>query len=431
MIAFDEVAQHLGLKDAHPALRKSWPPAEPMLEQGRNSAFMPETLAESARLLGMPDDFIRDMIAAIPAAKADPVLFPYLVHCRHLLADPAAGWPVAGAGFPVIAPESSPAAGMGYALVFLDQVPAALERFRQRGVPDDVCVETLRDFARWTAEYKRTRGAWGLSNLGWLQTHLGARIFALGRLQFRLEFFGFDYQAWRDRRTGRVLLLAADGMTFLPPGLLAVAAGSPDQPSGAWTASFREGPEDVLGMPVHPGGWARPEPVRLAKRYWERVLKKGDPTVGIHIPAGGPMDFEACGSSFARASVFFKQHVPDHPVTALTCSSWLLDPQFEGRLPDSSNIVRFLREMYLHPVPGGTDYGLFERVFNRQRPARDASLEGMTTLQRGVMSLVREGGTWRSGGSLLFPGDLDWGAQVYRAMWPGKITDTVFNAEQG
>jgi hypothetical protein len=417
MIPFDRVIETLGLGEPHPAMRAAWSASEALFAGARAGFCHPAPLEASARLLGLPEEFIRDMLAAIPAARADPVLFPYLWHCRRLIGDPAAGWPLLGAGFPVIRPDAAPAAGMGYALVFLDSVAECRQRFRDLGVPEAVCLETLQDFGRWIAEYKKARGAWGLSNLGWMQTHLRARIFSLGRLQFRLEWFGLDFHAWRETGTGRVLLLAGEGMSFQPPGLQAYGEGAAQAP-GAWTATYRETADEVAGMPVDPRGAADPVPVRLPRSRWEPVLTKGDPVIGIHIPAGGPMDFAACGESFARALAFFPKFFPSHPITAFTCGSWLLDPQFEGRLPETTNTLRFLREMYLHPLPGGTDYALFERVFDRKRPAADVSLDGMTTLQKAVMGLVREGGAWRAGASLLFPADLAWGARPYRAMWP-------------
>lgn len=422
MTAFGQIAERLGLGEMHPILREAWPASEALFAAGRAPLFEAEPLAEEARRLGMPDDFIADLAAAIPVVEADPVLSAYLFHCRRLLSDPAAGWPVFGAGFPVINPDSSPAARMGYALVFLALVPGASDLFRQRGIPDGVILDTLGDFVRWTGEHKRIRGAWGLTNLGWLQNHLRARLFALGRLQFKLEQFGPDFHGWRERATGRVLLLAGEGMRFQPPGLLAY--GECVVPvSGSWAARYREESGAVEGMPVDPRGFVGDKPVRLSLDRWEPILKKGDPTIGIHIPAGGPMDFDACAESFARAFDFFPRHVPEHPAAAFTCGSWLLDPQFEGRLPESSNILRFLRAMYLHPLPGGTDAGLYERVFDRRRPAADTPLEGLTTLQRAVVGLLREGGSWRAGAGLFFPRDGRWGTQVYRAMWPGGVDE--------
>jgi hypothetical protein len=385
MIPFELVETKLGLKDSPPRLRVTWPASQLLFEQDIARFADPPQICEACRTLGMPDEFMEAALKALHALRSDDVLARYLWHCRRLLTASDAGWPVLGAIFPVIRPDASPAAGMGYALVFLNLFRTAMRRFRERGVEENVALDTLRDFNRWVEEYRAKHGVWGLWNLGWLQNHLRARLFTLGRLQFRMEEYAFDFQAWRQPSTGRVLLLTGDG------------------------------------LPVDPRGRIGSEPVTVLGEDWVRVLKQGDPTVGIHIPAGSPMDFDACGQSFSRVRGFFARHAPDHPMKALTCNSWLLDPQFEGRLPDSSNVVRFLREMYLYPFPGATDDGLFERVFENRRPSLQESETGMTTMQKAVLKFMREGGKWRAGAAVLFPDDLQWGSQVYRRMWPEGI----------
>lgn len=429
MMPFDAVALKLGLKDPPPRLRETWEASQLKFGSEIAQFAAPPQVIEACRELGMPEPFLEAALKAVHEVRADEALSRYLWHCRRLLTELDSGWPVMGGGFPVLRAESSPGAGMGYALVFLNLYRMARRRFRDRGVPDDVALDTLRDFIRWVDDYRQKHGVWGLWNLGWLQHHLRARIFTLGRLQFKIEAYAFDFHAWRQSATGRVLLLAGDGMIFHPDGYFADADRAPQPVPGAWRAVYEESIGFVRGMPVTPAGRVCREPVTLPRPEWCPVLQKGSATVGIHIPAGSPMDFDACGDSIARVSGFFARHVPEHPVTALTCGSWLLDTRFEGALPDSSNVVRFLREMYLHPLPGANDSALFERVFAGRRPALDESETGMTSMQKAVLQVVRNGGTWRSGASLLFPDDLKWGARVYRAMWPEEIRGLTLKKE--
>ncbi len=417
MMSFEAVAIKLGLNNPAPALRETWAASQMVFEHERTRFADPPQLDEACRVLGMPEGFVEGVLKARQDLPAEEALFRYVWHCRWLLSELDSGWPVMGAGFPVIRPDASPAAGMGYALVFLDLFRTAQHRFRERGVPDDVALDTLRDFTRWVEDFRQAHGVWGLWNLGWLQHHLRARLFALGRLQFRMEKFEFDFHGWRQRSTGRVRLLAGDGMMFRPDGLFADADRQTHPAPGSWKAGYAEDGNTVRGMPVDPRGLVIREPVTLPRSDWVRVLGKGDATVGIHIPGGSPMDFEACGRSLSGVRAFFGSHVPEHPVTAMTCSSWLLDPQFEGRLPESSNVVRVLRELYLHPLPGATDYALFERVFANRRPGENEPETGMTTLQKSVMKAVRSGVTWRAGGAVLFPDEVvDWGKQAYRVV---------------
>jgi len=94
-----------------------------------------------------------------------------------------------------------------------------------------------------------------------------------------------------------------------------------------------------------------------------------------------------------------------------------VDPQFEQFSPPPANICAFLREWYLHPVEGADDAQPFQRLFDLFGPygqVRWGEVEPKTSLQRAAVEFVKQGGHLRSGGSVLFAEDLDWGKAVYR-----------------
>jgi hypothetical protein len=111
---------------------------------------------------------------------------------------------------------------------------------------------------------------------------------------------------------------------------------------------------------------------------------------------------------------FFPAHFPELPFVAFACNSWLLDAQLENMLAPSSNLVRFLRQMYLVPVPSDEMEAL-EWVFDAV-PADVARAPRCTTLRRAVLDRVSAGGHLCAGGGFLLPEDLEaWGWDVYRA----------------
>ncbi|HEV7214604.1 MAG TPA: hypothetical protein VGP33_05720, partial [Chloroflexota bacterium] len=90
----------------------------------------------------------------------------------------------------------------------------------------------------------------------------------------------------------------------------------------------------------------------------------------------------------------------------------LLDAQLEQMLPSSSNLVRFLREMYLLPARS-SGASTLERVFGTSSiDPRTAPRD--TTLRRAIADHLLAGGHLRGARCFLFPRDLDWGGQVYR-----------------
>lgn len=75
----------------------------------------------------------------------------------------------------------------------------------------------------------------------------------------------------------------------------------------------------------------------------EYDLKKGDPVIGVHIPADGALKPEDCLASIEMARKFFAEFYPDFHYKCFCCHSWLLDHQLEELLGENSNIINFQR----------------------------------------------------------------------------------------
>ena len=312
--------------------------------------------------------------------------------------------------FPPLHAKPEEWAKLFWALAFVAQAPRARAFFRERGISDAIALDTLSDLELWIRQHKRLTGLWGLERPEWISNHFGGRIFKLGRLQFEHHAFGFDFTAYRQRATGRVVVFAESG-SFRSDGQYATSDGGA-QPA-AFDAKLVDDGATIRGHPVTPSGAVQAFSVALPRGEWSRILAPGDPCLGIHIAATGPMDHAACGESMRAAGPFFAKHFPDRPFKAFTCASWLLDPQLESVLPADSNIVRFLSEFYLHPLPYANPDQTYERVFDNYK-IEIAAAPQKSSLQKAIVNHVKSGGHWRGGGALYFPEDLAWGKQVYR-----------------
>jgi hypothetical protein len=187
-------------------------------------------------------------------------------------------------------------------------------------------------------------------------------------------------------------------------------------PDGAWTASLAVEPDAICGHRLPPIGYAERAVTRLPRATWREVLAPGTAVLYLHIPQGAPLDTEACRTSLVDAGQFFAAHFSAPPFVAFACHSWLLDPQLANVLPETSNLVRFQRQMYLVPTQDdgrGAFFFSFDVVPEDLRQApRD------TTLRRALVDHVLGGGHWRGGGCFLFPEDLPrWGTNTYQAQW--------------
>ncbi len=297
-------------------------------------------------------------------------------------------------------------------------MPDLIQQHRDRGIPELITQDTLADIELWIKEHRARYGMFGLEEFGWLINHLSGRLYKLGRLQFNFEFWDYDFHVFRHRQTRRVVMLTGADHEFRADGQFSDADGNtgtiPD-----WLSVFHEPrPALIRGNPVAPTGHALPDCVELSLAEWEPIFRQGTPALGVHIPATGPMSHAECGAAFHQARLFFPKHFPERHWRAFTCNSWLLDPQFEGRLPETANVLRFLKEWFLFPVPKATAEQHYERIFGWQfaklAPQDIATAPQATSLQRVLVDYVKAGGRWRMGGGIIFPEDLDWGTQVYR-----------------
>ena len=134
----------------------------------------------------------------------------------------------------------------------------------------------------------------------------------------------------------------------------------------------------------------------------EPGFRKGDATLGVHIPATGPLVPSECDASFALAGSFVRGRFPEHDFRVATCTSWLLDEQLADYLPDDSNIVRFQRRFTV--VDGATDDGhdTLRFVFDRVPESID-DLPQHTRLERAIVTHLRKGGRWRTRTGWLVP----------------------------
>jgi hypothetical protein len=171
-----------------------------------------------------------------------------------------------------------------------------------------------------------------------------------------------------------------------------------------WKAEFVKDGETIRGFPISPKGFAERRLTELPADEWEEILRIGDPTLAVHIDASGPMEHEACGDSIHQALEFFPKNFPEFSFRAFTCDSWLLDRQFEDHLPETSNIVRFLRRFYLLPLQGASDRQTMERVFDGPIENLDTAPQ-KTSLQRVIVGRLKRGGCWRDATGLIFPED--------------------------
>ncbi len=375
--------------------------------------FNEDFIRENASWLGMSDEIIDAFLQSRTMFRENGALQRLFWHCYYMLF--LSEVPQIGliSHWPMIPQDVSEYSDMFYAFVFLSGVPVIRRIHREKMIPEDISEDTLSDFELWINEHRKRTGRWGFSQKAWITHHFSCDLFKLGRLQFQFHRCDFNFYVFKHRSEHKVIVFTPDGAKFRSDGQFDGANGIFDE-KGSWSSYFRQADDYVEGDIISPLGFAENKRMRLQKSDWQLILQKGDPVLAVHIPATGAMRHHLCGESFRKAAEFFRRYFPGFKFQAFTCDSWLLDAQLEKYLPEESNIVKFLREFYLLPVPDASERQTFERVFGRKYDNLDEAPQE-TSLQRAVVEHCKNGGHWRNGGMIYFPQDIPkWGKCVYR-----------------
>lgn len=282
------------------------------------------------------------------------------------------------------------------ALIYLTALPGMVEHHRTMGIDPQITRDTADDLPLWMHEYHQKHGRWGTADVGWFQNHLRCRIFALGRLQFDLSQFGLKYTILVNKK-GESAALVLGGELIRTDGQFAGAddgllANAPDN----WTTTYSESTDGWAGHRVDPKGFIRRELETFPAEDWQVHTRQFDRSIGVHIPARGRLETQACLDAFTKAEAFFTRYFPDYQNKLFQCVSWLMDPQLTLLENGQSNLGRFVQLFQSVPLSKGNSHQMFERVFNNQTDL--ATLPRDNTLRRTLIHEMQQGRRYRSAG---------------------------------
>ena len=319
--------------------------------------------------------------------------------------------------WPTLDEAMNDSSGAFYLLVGMAMVPRTRAVHKALAVPEDITRETCLQVGCFADNFAKGRhGRLGLfrGQLFWMRNYTDGKLFRLGRFEYKLEPMGPFVHVFRHREKGLTVALSGDGRWYNDAGY-AVQANEPD----SWQASLTLSEDEARGYPIHPRGHALHHEVALPRAEWDYFVKPGDYMLDMHIPSGGQMTPEKCLDSMRRGVAFFRKQFPDKPFESFWCHSWIFGPQLEKIFPESANLVKFLREVYLYPLfseDGGLWFIFLQDKFDLATAPRE------NTLQMTVAQYLEKGGDWHEGGMIALVDDLDhFGEQVYRSRWPEVI----------
>lgn len=385
---------------------------------GEVSFLHPDRVREYATYCGLDEKHLPALLSAAQRIREDALLKALAWHCHwKVFLSPQAArlneWPT-------FEEQLRGQAGAFYLLVALSFAPLLKAHHERMGVPDAVTRQTAFQVASYCGNHERGHdGKIGVypNQLCWLHHYVHKEYFRLGRMEYWLKPFRGGVRAYRHRRKGHVVALASGGVVFDAQGFIRAGLDPNAPPPGSWVSSLEVSEDRVTGQLISPLGMGLRKTVTLSLDAWELVLEKDAWVLDMHIPAGGGLTPEACRESHEQAIEFFDRHFPDRPWSAYVCSSWMFNTQLEEILPAGANLVKYMQDLYLFPVPSTGQDGLWFLFLQEPLDLDKAPCE--TSLQRSVLDFLRAGNVWRGGGMFMLrehAGTM--GTQHYRTHWP-------------
>ncbi len=137
------------------------------------------------------------------------------------------------------------------------------------------------------------------------------------------------------------------------------------------------------------------------------TIKKGDKTVGFHIPSSGvPLTDEVRYDSYKRAYEFFKDWRRDDGTMIFECGSWLIYEPYKTFLPENSNTIKFINDFEI--TDSGEHKKFYDawRVFDKWGYKRPQYWPEDTSMRRAFKKWVLDGNkTGHGHGVIVFDGE--------------------------
>lgn len=360
-------------------------------------------IIDANSVLMMSQDLLEALLQSIAIIRRSEDLSRFVWHCHYILYHSSKDAFTYFKSWPLLKNSMGEFAEIFPAVVCISGLPEITQFYTDKGIPEDIFIDTLSDVRVTMEHFRSINGKWGLELLSWLYKHFTGKVFKLGRLQFKYNQFNRGLQVYRNIKTREIIALSNSRITYQKNGLIEGINGIfPCEE--AWVSELTVDGEYLVGNPITVWGTCEKDKICISLNEWKPVLGKDDGILEVHIARGGQLSPSACQDSYRKAVDFYSAYFPEYRFVAYTCESWLLDPQLRQLLPPSSNIIEFQKDYYLYPIPSdGND--VYEYVLNI-KPADFVKAPKDTFLRRTVINYIAAGNRIKSSGGFILLEDL-------------------------
>jgi len=226
------------------------------------------------------------------------------------------------------------------AFLICSQADLCFKNFLEKGFSVEIAENGLKLLMNGIKGFRlRHNGNDGYDLLGWFQHTVEGNLIPFYSLQlhFNNSFYG-DAIVFKNKK-GELITLTTEEKIHSSGRIL--GARFCEDEENSFNGEFVETESAYIGYPLDEDGLVKHEKITLDKKEWEIVLKKGDPTVALHIPADASLKKEDTDVFFEKAYEYIAESGVQ--CKAITVGSWLMDTQLKDILKENSNILDFQR----------------------------------------------------------------------------------------
>ena len=284
--------------------------------------------------------FVKDSIVKV---RENELLARHSLLLYHMLADRAPG-EIANVTETAVPPteEDRPVYEMSAFFAELAFAPKMAKFFRDREVPEDVLLLTIRDtFDGSLHNYYKLFGRDGFEAdriFRWNQRLIDCTILHIGLLNFEMRKKFIESGVVLRNKAGEAAILVHD-QPVSASGIIAGSAGAEDT---AFFGAFTETDDAYEGYPVDPwNAIISSEKKSYPKSEWELFITDTDPVISVHIPPSKDFTPENMEAAYSACLRVFEKSFPEYQPKAFYCHSWLMEPQLREMMKPTSNILAF------------------------------------------------------------------------------------------
>lgn len=288
----------------------------------------------------------------------------------------------------------TPASNMLPLLVHLPSIETTYENYRKRGLDHEKALKCLSIYAIYLREEQNYRSKIiGISPViaSWFTRFTKCAIVYFGDYGFNFQPFktpdDFPY-ILKDIKSGKYVCIFPQGYEVHKSGVPLGSKGAEDREEAFYT-NFYETNDFYMGHIANPRHIDK-KPQTFSKNEWELVLKAGDDVISAHIFWDSDFDPEKIDTALKNGVKNTVKAYPEYDFKGLYCQSWLMSPEINDALGDSSKLSKFSSRFTRFPcISAGTAVNHY--VFPNNLGDKTENFDEKTSLQRAIKSKLLNG----------------------------------------